>query len=173
MIKKEEIYDELDFLKFGEMLLLNPNDKLEQPCFFIKERDAKIEELINRKYISYEVRFFTVGRVIANIILFIFDEDNENIYGQWINIYNKTDKKNFIELNFKENIYIVLIDKNNIVKHIDIYENPFRNNVRKIFKKDNKKVVWSQKEFEEAISIFNEFESKKSFYEAALEHCQR
>lgn len=173
MIRKEEVYDELDFLKFGEMLLFNPNDKLEQACFFIKERDAKIEEIINRTYVNFEVRSFTLGRVIANLILFIFDEAYENIYGEWINIYNKTDKKNFIEINFKEWIYIVVIDENNVVKHIDTYQNPFRNNIGKIFKKDKIKAAWSQKEFEMEISIFNEFESKKSFYEALLENQQR
>lgn len=165
MIKEEQIFDELDFLKFGEMLLLNPGDKLEQPCFFIKERDVKIKELANRRYLDYEVRYFNLGRVTAYLILFIFDEEHENIYGEWINIYNKTDKINFIEMNFKDDLYIVFINEHNMVKYVDIYENLFRNNIGKIFKKDSKQMVWNQKEFETEISIFNQFDSKKSFYE--------
>ena len=51
MIAIGEKYDELEFIKFGEMLLLNPNEKLDQPYFFIKEKDVKIEELSNNKCI--------------------------------------------------------------------------------------------------------------------------
>ena len=40
MIAIGEKYDELEFIKFGEMLLVNPDEKLEQAHFFIKERDA-------------------------------------------------------------------------------------------------------------------------------------
>jgi len=37
MLKVGEIYEGLDFLGTEEMGLFNPSDKLEQPCFFIKE----------------------------------------------------------------------------------------------------------------------------------------
>ena len=45
MIAIGEKYDELEFIKFGEMLLVNPNEKLEQAHFFIKEKNVKINEL--------------------------------------------------------------------------------------------------------------------------------
>ena len=51
MIAIGEKYDELEFIKFGEMLLVNPDEKLEQAHFFIKERDARIKELCNNKCI--------------------------------------------------------------------------------------------------------------------------
>ena len=53
MIAIGEKYDELEFIKFGEMLLLNPDEKLEQAHFFIKEKDVKIKELSNNKFIHY------------------------------------------------------------------------------------------------------------------------
>ena len=42
MIAIGEKYDELEFIKFGEMLLVNPDEKLEQAHFFIKEKNVKI-----------------------------------------------------------------------------------------------------------------------------------
>ena len=66
MIAIGEKYDELEFIKFGEMLLLNPDEKLEQAHFFIKEKDVKIKELSNNKFIHYEMRYFTIGRVKLN-----------------------------------------------------------------------------------------------------------
>lgn len=53
MIAIGEKYDELEFIKFGEMLLVNPNEKLEQAHFFIKEKNVKINELSNNKCILY------------------------------------------------------------------------------------------------------------------------
>lgn len=167
---KEEIYDELDFLKFGDMLLLNPRNEFDQPCFFIKEKDIKIKELINSNYMQYEIRYFTLGRVTAYLLLFIFDEENENIYGEWINIYNKTDKINFIEINFKNDIHIAIIDEKNQIKKMYAYDNPFKNKIGEIFKKRVGKPIWSQKEFEMEVSIFNQYESKKSFYEDLLKN---
>lgn len=86
MIAIGEKYDELEFIKFGEMLLVNPNEKLEQAHFFIKEKNVKINELSNNKCIQYEVRYFTIGRVRLYLMLVIFDDNYESIYGQWINI---------------------------------------------------------------------------------------
>ena len=96
MIAIGEKYDELEFIKFGEMLLVNPNEKLEQAHFFIKEKNVKINELSNNKCIQYEVRYFTIGRVRLYLMLVIFDDNYESIYGQWINICNQTDRRNLL-----------------------------------------------------------------------------
>ena len=169
MIRVNDTFEELDYLKFGEMLLLNPNNKLEQPCFFIKEKDARIRELINKNYFKYEMRFFELNKVTAYLFLFIFDEDNHNIYGQWVNKYNEIDRKNYFEMNYKDNIYIALIDEKNTVRHIDIYENHFKSNIKRIFEKEDRNGPWSQKEFETELNVFNEYDSKKSFYEQVIQ----
>ena len=169
MIAIGEKYDELEFIKFGEMLLVNPNEKLEQAHFFIKEKNVKINELSNNKCIQYEVRYFTIGRVTANLLLIIFDDNYESIYGQWINICNPIDRRNFFELNFRDDIYFVLLSESNRVKHIEIFQNPFKSNIKEIFRKIDKDEFWSQKEFEMAVSSFNGYESKREFYEKLLE----
>ena len=79
MIAIGEKYDELEFIKFGEMLLVNPDEKLEQGHFFIKEKNVKIKELSNNKFIHFEVRYFTIGRVTAYLLLIIFDDNYESI----------------------------------------------------------------------------------------------
>ena len=159
MIAIGEKYDELEFIKFGEMLLLNPDEKLEQAHFFIKEKDVKIKELSNNKFIHYEMRYFTIGRVTANLLLIIFDD----------NICNPIDRRNFFELNFRDDIYFVLLSESNRVKHIEIFQNPFKSNIKEIFRKIDKDEFWSQKEFEMAVSSFNGYESKREFYEKLLE----
>ena len=118
MIAIGEKYDELEFINFGEMLLVNPDEKLEQAHFFIKERDARIKELSNNKCIQYEVRDFTIGRVTLYLMLLIFDDNYDIIYGQWINICNQTDRRNFLGLNFADNIYFVLLSEGNKVKYV-------------------------------------------------------
>ena len=155
MIAIGEKYDELEFIKFGEMLLVNPNEKLEQAHFFIKEKNVKINELSNNKCIQYEVRYFTIGRVRLYLMLVIFDNNYESIYGQWINICNPIDRRNFFELNFRDDIYFVLLSESNRVKHIEIFQNPFKSNIKEIFRKIDKDEFWSQKEFEMAVSSFN------------------
>ena len=169
MIAIGEKYDELEFIKFGEMLLVNPDEKLEQAHFFIKEKDVKIKELSNIKFIHFEVRYFTIGRVTAYLLLIIFDDNYESIYGQWINICNPIDRRNFFELNFRDDIYFVLLSESNRVKHIEIFQNPFKSNIKEIFRKIDKDEFWSQKEFEMAVSSFNGYESKREFYEKLLE----
>ena len=169
MIAIGEKYDELKFIKFGEMLLVNPNEKLEQAHFFIKEKNVKINELSNNKCIQYEVRYFTIGRVRLYLMLVIFDDNYESIYGQWINICNQIDRRNFFELNFRDDIYFVLLSESNRVKHIEIFQNPFKSNIKEIFRKIDKDEFWSQKEFEMAVSSFNGYESKREFYEKLLE----
>ena len=168
MIAIGEKYDELEFIKFGEMLLVNPDEKLEQAHFFIKEKDVKIKELSNNKFIHFEVRYFTIGRVTAYLLLIIFDDNYESIYGQWINICNPIDRRNFFELNFRDDIYFVLLSESNRVKHIEIFQNPFKSNIKEIFRKIDKDEFWSQKEFEMAVSSFNGYESKREFYEKLL-----
>ena len=169
MIAIGEKYDELEFIKFGEMLLVNPNEKLEQAHFFIKEKNVKINELSNNKCIQYEVRYFTIGRVRLYLMLVIFDDNYESIYGQWINICNPIDRRNFFELNFRDDIYFVLLSESNRVKHIEIFQNPFKSNIKEIFRKIDKDEFWSQKEFEMAVSSFNGYESRREFYEKLLE----
>ena len=44
-------------------------------------------------------------------MLLIFDDNYDIIYGQWINICNQTDRRNFLGLNFADNIYFVLKKK--------------------------------------------------------------
>ena len=170
MIAIGEKYDELEFIKFGEMLLVNPNEKLEQAHFFIKEKNVKINELSNNKCIQYEVRYFTIGRVTLYLMLVIFDDNYESIYGQWINICNQTDRRNLLGLNFTDNIYFVLLSEGNTVKHIEPFQNPFKNNVKEIFAKIDKDKAWSKKEFEMAISTFNGYKSRREFYEELLEN---
>ena len=169
MIAIGEKYDELEFIKFGEMLLVNPDEKLEQAHFFIKEKDVKIKELSNNKFINFEVRYFIIGRVTAYLLLIIFDDNYESIYGQWINICNPIDRRNFFELNFRDDIYFVLLSESNRVKHIEIFQNPFKSNIKEIFRKIDKDEFWSQKEFEMAVSSFNGYESRREFYEKLLE----
>ena len=169
MIAIGEKYDELEFIKFGEMLLVNPDEKLEQAHFFIKERDARIKELSNNKCIQYEVRDFTIGRVTLYLMLLIFDDNYDIIYGQWINICNQTDRRNFLGLNFADNIYFVLLSEGNKVKYVQCVENPFKNRVNELFIKIDKDKAWSKKEFEMAVSTFNGYESKREFYEKLLE----
>lgn len=169
MIAIGEKYDELEFIKFGEMLLVNPDEKLEQGHFFIKEKNVKIKELSNNKFIHFEVCYFTIGRVTAYLLLIIFDDNYESIYGQWINICNPIDRRNFFELNFRDYIYFVLLSESNMVKHIESFQNPFKNNIKEIFRKIDKDKAWSKKEFEMAVSTFNGYESKREFYEKLLE----
>ena len=170
MIAIGEKYDELEFIKFGEMLLVNPDEKLEQAHFFIKERDARIKELSNNKCIQYEVRDFTIGRVTLYLMLVIFDDNYESIYGQWINICNQTDRRNFLGLNFADNIYFVLLSEGNKVKYVQCVENPFKNRVNELFIKIDKDKAWSKKEFEMAVSTFNGYKSRREFYEELLEN---
>ena len=170
MIAIGEKYDELEFIKFGEMLLVNPDEKLEQAHFFIKERDARIKELSNNKCIQYEVRDFTIGRVTLYLMLLIFDDNYDIIYGQWINICNQTDRRNFLGLNFADNIYFVLLSEGNKVKYVQCVENPFKNRVNELFIKIDKDKAWSKKEFEMAISTFNGYKSRREFYEELLEN---
>ena len=55
MIAIGEKYDELEFIKFGEMLLVNPDEKLEQAHFFIKEKNGKdIPGVTIKKYLSFK-----------------------------------------------------------------------------------------------------------------------
>ena len=169
MIAIGEKYDELEFIKFGEMLLVNPDEKLEQAHFFIKEKNVKIKELSNNKFIHFEVRYFTIGRVTAYLLLIIYDDNYESIYGQWINICNPIDRRNFFELNFRDDIYFVLLSESNRVKHIEIFQNPFKSNIKEIFRKIDKDKAWSKKEFEMAVSSFNGYESRREFYEKLLE----
>ena len=68
---------------------------------FIKEKNVKINELSNNKCIQYEVRYFTIGRVTLYLMLVIFDDNYESIYGQWINICNQTDRRNLLGLNLQ------------------------------------------------------------------------
>lgn len=170
MIAIGEKYDELEFIKFGEMLLVNPYEKLEQAHFFIKERDARIKELSNNKCIQYEVRDFTIGRVTLYLMLLIFDDNYDIIYGQWINICNQTDRRNFLGLNFADNIYFVLLSEGNKVKYVQCVENPFKNRVNELFIKIDKDKAWSKKEFEMAVSTFNGYKSRREFYEELLEN---
>ena len=170
MIAIGEKYDELEFIKFGEMLLVNPDEKLEQAHFFIKERDARIKELSNNKCIQYEVRDFTIGRVTLYLMLLIFDDNYDIIYGQWINICNQTDRRNFLGLNFADNIYFVLLSEGNKVKYVQCVENPFKNRVNEKKKKIDKDKAWSKKEFEMAVSTFNGYKSRREFYEELLEN---
>ena len=152
------------------MLLVNPDEKLEQAHFFIKERDARIKELSNNKCISYEVRDFTIGRVTLYLMLLIFDDNYDIIYGQWINICNQTDRRNFLGLNFADNIYFVLLSEGNKVKYVQCVENPFKNRVNELFIKIDKDKAWSKKEFEMAVSTFNGYKSRREFYEELLEN---
>ena len=170
MIAIGEKFDELEFIKFGEMLLVNPDEKLEQAHFFIKERDARIKELSNNKCIQYEVRDFTIGRVTLYLMLLIFDDNYDIIYGQWINICNQTDRRNFLGLNFADNIYFVLLSEGNKVKYVQCVENPFKNRVNELFIKIDKDKAWSKKEFEMAVSTFNGYKSRREFYEELLEN---
>ena len=170
MIAIGEKYDELEFIKFGEMLLVNPDEKLEQAHFFIKERDARIKELSNNKCIQYEVRDFTIGRVTLYLMLLIFDDNYDIIYGQWINICNQTDRRNFLGLNFADNIYFVLLSEGNKVKYVQCVENPFKNRVNELFIKIDKDKAWSKMEFEMAVSTFNGYKSRREFYEELLEN---
>lgn len=170
MIAIGEKYDELEFINFGEMLLVNPDEKLEQAHFFIKERDARIKELSNNKCIQYEVRDFTIGRVTLYLMLLIFDDNYDIIYGQWINICNQTDRRNFLGLNFADNIYFVLLSEGNKVKYVQCVENPFKNRVNELFIKIDKDKAWSKKEFEMAVSTFNGYKSRREFYEELLEN---
>ena len=170
MIAIGEKYDELEFIKFGEMLLVNPDEKLEQAHFFIKERDARIKELSNNKCIQYEVRDFTIGRVTLYLMLLIFDDNYDIIYGQWINICNQTDRRNFLGLNFADNIYFVLLSEGNKVKYVQCVENPFKNRVNELFIKIDKDKAWSKKEFEMAVSTFNGYKSRREFSDELLEN---
>ena len=102
-------------------------------------------------------------------MLLIFDDNYDIIYGQWINICNQTDRRNFLGLNFRDYIYFVLLSESNMVKHIESFQNPFKNNIKEIFRKIDKDESWSQKEFEMAVSSFNGYESKREFYEKLLE----
>ena len=170
MIAIGEKYDELEFIKFGEMLLVNPDEKLEQAHFFIKERDARIKELSNNKCIQYEVRDFTIGRVTLYLMLLIFDDNYDIIYGQWINICNQTDRRNFLGLNFADNIYFVLLSEGNKVKYVQCVENPFKNRVNELFIKIDKDKAWSKKEFEMAVSTLNGYKSRREFYEELLDN---
>ena len=170
MIAIGEKYDELEFINFGEMLLVNPDEKLEQAHFFIKEKNVKINELSNNKCIQYEVRYFTIGRVTLYLMLLIFDDNYDIIYGQWINICNQTDRRNFLGLNFADNIYFVLLSEGNKVKYVQCVENPFKNRVNELFIKIDKDKAWSKKEFEMAVSTFNGYKSRREFYEELLEN---
>lgn len=173
MIKKEQIYNELEFLEIGQMMLLNLSDKLDYPCFFIKERCYNIKKLVNKKDIGFQIRPFQFGNVIAYLILLVLNENHEDIYGQWVNKYNKTDRKNYFDLSFKDFINIVFVDEDNIVKYIDTYENFLKGNIKKIFAKEKLEQPWCQKEFELAVSSFNNlFESKKDFYEELIKFDQ-
>ena len=174
MIAIGEKYDELEFIKFGEMLLVNPNEKLEQAHFFIKEKNVKIPLYVtvyetNNKCIQYEVRYFTIGRVTLYLMLVIFDDNYESIYGQWINICNQTDRRNLLGLNFTDNIYFVLLSEGNTVKYVQSIENPFKNRMKKMRRKIDKDKAWSKKEFEMAVSTFNGYKSRREFYEELLE----
>lgn len=169
MIAIGEKYDELEFIKFGEMLLVNPNEKLEQAHFFIKEKNVKINELSNNKCIQYEVRYFTIGRVRLYLMLVIFDDNYESIYGQWINICNQTDRRNLLGLNFTDKIYFVLLSEGNTVKYVQSIKNPFKNRMKKMRRKIDKDKAWSKKEFEMAVSTFNGYKSRREFYEKLLE----
>ena len=169
MINKEQIYNELEFLEIGQVMLLNPSNKLEYPCFFIKERNCTIKKLINKKSIGFQIMPFQFGNVIAYLILLIINKNEDDIYGQWFNKYNKTDRKNYFELNFKDFIKIVFVDENNKVKCINTYGNILKGNIKNFFYEDNLEQPWHQKEFDMAVSYFNNiFGSKKNFYEEFL-----
>ena len=90
------------------------------------------------------------------------------MYGQWINIYSKVDKKTFTEVSFDEFINIIFINKSNKVKYVDSFRNMFRGNIGKLFKIDKGMVKWSQNEFNSAVTLLTEGETKKSFYEKIL-----
>ena len=56
-----------------------------------------------------------------------------------------------------------------MVKHIESFQNPFKNNIKEIFRKIDKDKAWSKKEFEMAVSTFNGYKSRREFYEELLE----
>ena len=103
-------------------------------------------------------------------MLLIFDDNYHIIYGQWINICNQTDRRNFLGLNFADNIYFVLLSEGNKVKYVQCVENPFKNRVNELFIKIDKDKAWSKKEFEMAVSTFNGYKSRREFYEELLEN---
>lgn len=169
MIKVDEIYEELDFLGKEQMVLFNPSNRLEQPCFFIKESEAIIEALIDKKYLDFQIRYFTLGRVTPYLFFLIFDEKEYDIYGHWINVHSKEQRKRYIEMNFKEYIYIAFIDSNNQVKHVDAYENPLRGRIGELFSKENCKIKWSQQDFEGTVKECTYDYTRKSFFKEALQ----
>ena len=159
-------YEELSFMRKGDMFLLNPNGVLAEPYFFIKENRyglAEINEVLNvkAKLVSYQL-----GRVTASLIMFMFDDKEKLIYGQWINKFNKDDFENYSRLNFAENFKIIFLDIDNNVRKIYSLKNMYRGKIGKYLKTKKHDFKWSQEEFnlevENQCSFFN---SKKELFD--------
>ena len=102
-------------------------------------------------------------------MLLIFDDNYDIIYGQWINICNQTDRRNFLGLNFADNIYFVYFLKGIKLNMYSVLKIHLRI-VNELFIKIDKDKAWSKKEFEMAVSTFNGYKSRREFYEELLEN---
>lgn len=165
-------YKDLDFLKEGEMILLDAKvDFTTKPYFFIKDGISNLKEIGEAPLIEAKgIVFETNNQEVMLLLMFRLNKNDDLIYCQWCNYYNQTYKKKLDKLIFSDKLNFCTVNSEN--KKYATFE--CDNSLRFIVSQCSERTkghVWSNKEFKEyAMTINNHYNNRVSLFNEAKYH---
>ena len=142
----------------GDLVIQSESDdKIRNPIIYVKERKSLINSFILNKGLRIEMKIRKVNVCEINpIILMIrINQSDELIYGQWLNLLNREDAMNLIDINYMKYICIRFIDtNNNLINQITIPNN-FYNKVKDLIIPCIYDAKWTYRKFESAVVYVN------------------
>lgn len=165
-------YKDLDFLKEGEMILLDAKvDFTTKPYFFIKDGISNLKEIGEAPLVEAKgIVFETNNQEVMLLLMFRLNKNDDLIYCQWCNYYNQTYKKKLDKLIFSDKLNFCTVNSEN--KKYATFE--CDNSLRFIVSQCSERAkghVWSDKEFKEyAMTINNHYNNRVSLFNEAKYH---
>lgn len=165
-------YKDLDFLKDGEMILLDAKvDFTTKPYFFIKDGISNLKKIGEAPLIEAKgVVFETVNKEVMLLVMFRLNKDDNLIYCQWCNYYNQSYRKKLDKLIFSDKLNFCTVNSEN--KKYATFE--CDNSLRFIVSQCSERAkghVWTDKEFKEyASTINNHYNNRVELFNKAKYH---
>lgn len=165
-------HDNLDFLKEGEMILVNAKvDNTTKPYFFLKDSISHLTKIGEAPIVeSKGVVFETVNNDVMLLLMFRLNKDDNLIYCQWCNYYDKNYKNLLDSLIFSDKLNFCTINSEN--KKYATFE--CTNTLRFIMSKCSEKAkghIWSNEDFMTYVAgVNNHYNNRVTLFHESKYH---
>lgn len=145
--------NDLPSMEVGHMLLCKTEESSQiGPVFYIKENINNIRTMLPKITVKFQDIYINCGYSTPLILMIKINDNDDLIYGQWFNKYNKTDRELIKEILFQDKLNFCIVDNYNNCRVRFKCANIYKKSIWEYFKiKENDK-RWSQAMFESDVS---------------------